>query len=187
MVRSLLAFLLLALLPAPLSVAQEGDPHLEKGQFCTQQKAGVDRRASEESAAIFASLHACGTFCTDAGYLKETESEQRINDLISRCEAAFSELPGDIQSRFGAAPDVADMTAATEMRDMANECRSLALQYPRLAHDRRDYSFNRCTMACDNAADRIEEAGYDIGDFSASCEEHYTGAKARIAGGTRSR
>ena len=187
MVRPLLAFLLLALLPAAPSFAQEGDPHLEKGQFCTQQKAGVDRRASEESAAIFASLHACGTFCTDAGYLKETESEQRINDLISRCEAAFSELPGDIQSRFGAAPDVADMTAATEMRDMANECRSLALQYPRLANDRRDPSFNKCAIACDSAADRIEEAGYDVAGFAATCEQEYTGAKARIAAGSRSR
>ena len=187
MIRYFLALALVASLPAAPSIAQEGDPHLEKGQFCTREKAGVDRNASPEATAIYASLHACGTFCTDAGYLKDTESERRSNDLISRCEAAFSELPGDIQSRFGAAPDTGDLTAATEMRGMAQECRDLALQYPRLAHDRRDYSFNRCTMACDNAADRIEEAGYDIGDFSASCEEHYTGAKARIAGGTRSR
>ncbi|MAP95207.1 MAG: hypothetical protein CMK07_09690 [Ponticaulis sp.] len=187
MFRSLIAIAGLGLFMSLPTTAQTADPHLEKGQFCIREKAGVDRRASEESAAIFSSLHMCGTFCTDAGYLKGRESESRISDLVSRCEAAFSELPAEIQARFGAAPDTGDMATAVSLRGKADECRSLAIQYPRLANDRRDPSFNKCAIACDSAAQNIETAGYDVANYAASCEQEYTGAKARISGLTRSR
>lgn len=166
---------------APPVTAETTDPHLEKGQFCTQQKAAVDRRASEESAAIFASLHACSTFCTEAGHLKSTESERRIDALVNRCETAFAALPSEMQSRFGAAPDAGDTAAASSMRRMAQECQNLAIQYPRLANDRRDPSFNKCATSCESAADRIDEAGYDVANYTQACEQEYNGAKARIA------
>lgn len=182
MFRSFIGLASFAAMSVALPVtAQDDNPYLEKGQFCIREKAAVDRRASEEAAATFASLHQCGAFCSDAGHLRDTAPERRLIDIRNRCDTAFSQLPTEIQSRFGAAPDVGDMAAAAGARSKAEECKSLAAQYPRLASSRRDYSFTRCTQVCENSADRIEESGYDVASFAADCEEHYTGAKARIA------
>ncbi len=180
MFRSSLTLVCLAVLAvfSPLSYAE--DDYLEKGQFCIREKAGIDRNASAGATAIFASLHACGHFCSDASYLKNTAPAHQIDDLVSRCETAFSELPEEIQSRFDAPSDPEALAATAETRNKAEECRALAIKYPRLANDRRNPSFNKCAISCENAANQIEAAGYDIGGYGADCDQQYTGARARI-------
>ena len=142
--------------------------------------AGIDRRASTEALETFSQLNRCEKFCSTASAEQNSAPLDQLAIREQRCDTAFAGLPAEVLSRFGAAPDADDLSAASEASARAEECRALATQYPRLANDRRGPSFNKCSNACDDAAMRIEDAGYDVAGYAAACEREYTGAMSRL-------
>ena len=154
-----------------------------QGDFCAKKKIGMAGRyrSSSPEAVRFNLLDTCESICYHiAMRLEEASPHTMSQQGIDACNASFAALPAELRAEMGEAPAPAIAPLVATLSEKADECAQMAGQYPRLAVSKKFPAFSKCQHACSMAAQEIDRAGANVGNFQTACETQYSGAMARI-------